>query len=280
MEVWADKGWAVTADGGLSAGSTDFELDVGQHDVLTGGTTTTTVGPTTLGVNAPNNDPYWAVVYVDSGGSLQTASGAEGPIEPGTSVDAVKISSPAPPALDGVGPVTVLGRALVTADGVANDRIDDRTFDAARTLADVTLSDGEIGTTDIATDAVTAAALDLPAVVVETPDRPPIAVLQDTESIELPIYVPDDATLEVYRWGAFDASDGSAPADLNVELLDGADTVQASANTANSEDTATPLASYQNSSGSVSIFKLRAKNDTGSPIDSPGVGAAFGYVVV
>lgn len=116
--------------------------------------------------------------------------------------------------------------------------------------------------------------------IVDHPDRPPIARLDDTESIEIPIRVPDKSTLEVYRWGAFDASDGSAPAGLTAELLDGSDTVQASENTANNQSMSSTVASNQNTSGSASIFKLRAKNGTGSAINNPGVGCVFGYRVV
>jgi hypothetical protein len=99
----------------------------------------------------------------------------------------------------------------------------------------------------------------------------PSAALDDTESIELAVRVPDGSTLEVYRWGAFQVSDGTAPTGLDCELLDGADTVQASENTANTESDAAPVASYTNSSGSVSVFKLRALNGTGGTIGSPGV---------
>lgn len=123
-------------------------------------------------------------------------------------------------------------------------------------------------------------AVDLPAVVVDHPDRPPIAELADTESIEIPIRVPDGSTLEVYRWGAFDVSDGSVPTGLAVELLDGADTVQASAETANSQDKSAPVASHANGSGTVSIFKVRAYNGTGGGLNTPGVGCAFGFRVV
>jgi len=99
----------------------------------------------------------------------------------------------------------------------------------------------------------------------------PSAALDGGESLELAVRVPDGSTLEVYRWGAFQVSDGTAPTGLDCELLDGADTVQASENTANTESDAAPVASYTNSSGSVSVFKLRALNGTGGTIGSPGV---------
>lgn len=123
-------------------------------------------------------------------------------------------------------------------------------------------------------------AIDYRDVVVDNPERLPITELKDGDSIEIPVRVEDSETLEVYRWGAFDALDGSTPTGLDVELLDGADTVQASENTQNNEDDRTPIASYQNTSGSVSVFKLRAINLTGSAIDAPGVGTHFGYKVV
>jgi hypothetical protein len=104
--------------------------------------------------------------------------------------------------------------------------------------------------------------------------------LENGESIEIPVRVDHGATLEVYRWGAFAISDGTAPTSLDVELLDGGDTVQASENTSDTQDNDTPVASYKNSSGPLSIFKLRAKNDTGDAIDNPGIGSHFGYMVV
>jgi len=125
----------------------------------------------------------------------------------------------------------------------------------------------------------TAAGFDEAQWVTDHPDVPPIAELEDTESIELPIVVNDTETLEVYRWGAYDASDGTATTGLDVELLDASDTVQTSANTADNRNSSTPVASYQNTSGTTSIFKLRAYNGTGSAIDTPGVGCHFGYTV-
>jgi len=123
-----------------------------------------------------------------------------------------------------------------------------------------------------------------PELVVDDPDRLPAAELDTGESIEIPVPVDDTETLEVYRWGAYDAADHTAPTGLDVELVDGADTVQAAANTTNTQDTGAPVASYQNTSGSTQVFKLRAKNDSGSAIGDadtdPGVGSHFGYRVV
>jgi hypothetical protein len=123
-------------------------------------------------------------------------------------------------------------------------------------------------------------AIDYREVVFDNPERLPIAELADGESIELPVRVDDGDTLEVYRWGTFDVSNGTAPSGLDVELLDDGDTVHLSANTADTRNDRIPVASYENTSGSKSVFKLRAKNDTGDAIDSPGVGAHFGYLVV
>jgi hypothetical protein len=122
--------------------------------------------------------------------------------------------------------------------------------------------------------------IDYRDVVVDNPDRLPITELQDGESIEIPVDVEDDETLNIYRWGAYDVLDGTAPVGLDVELLDNSDTVKTAENTPDTQDDRTPVASYVNTSGTVSVFKLRAKNDTGVAIDSPGVGTHFGYVVV
>ena len=89
----------------------------------------------------------------------------------------------------------------------------------------------------------------------------------------------DGETLKVYRWGAYKISDGTAPTGLEVQLLDGGDTVQASENTVDTEDTATPVASFGNATGSRSIFKLRINNATGNNYTTDGVGGLFAYVV-
>lgn len=119
--------------------------------------------------------------------------------------------------------------------------------------------------------------------VVADPDRNRAAELDDGDSIEIPIPVEDGETLNVYRWGAFDASDHTAPTGLDVELVDGSDVVQVAANTTNSQNLTSPVASLTNTSGGIVVYKLRAKNDTGSPIGdtdtAPGVGAHFGFRV-
>jgi hypothetical protein len=136
------------------------------------------------------------------------------------------------------------------------------------------------GSVDVVSpDAITDVELDFPAVVAEHPDRLPIAELDDGESIEIPVLVAHEETLRVYRWGAYDIGGLSSPTGLDVELLDHDDIVQASENTTDNRNVASPIASYQNTSGSESLFKLRAINNSGARIDSPGVGAHFGYVV-
>ena len=57
-------------------------------------------------------------------------------------------------------------------------------------------------------------AIDYREVVVDNPERLPITVLKNGESIEVPVYVDDGETLAVYRWGAFDASSALAPPGL------------------------------------------------------------------
>ena len=142
QEVWSDRGYAVVTAGGLSEGDTDFELDVGPYDVLVGDTDTVSVGPTTLSVNAPDSDPYWLVVYADGEG-LQTEQGPEGEVFVGdqsvvaSNADVREITSPAPPTLADIGPVTVLGKVLVTSSGVTNSLIDDRVFQSERVFESV-----------------------------------------------------------------------------------------------------------------------------------------------
>lgn len=123
-----------------------------------------------------------------------------------------------------------------------------------------------------------------PQALVEHPDRKQAAELGDGDSHEIPVIVPDGATLEVYRWGSYDADGLTAPTGLDVELVDGNDTVQKAANTVDKQDTDAPVASHENTSGSDQAFILRCKNDAGNPIgdgdDERGVGMHFGYQVV
>lgn len=117
---------------------------------------------------------------------------------------------------------------------------------------------------------------------VDTPNGQfPNSVLDNGESAEITVPVPDGETIKVFRWGAYKVSDGTTPADLDLELKDGADTVRATENTGDTESTdpAAPVASHTNNSGSVSIYKIAIVNDTGGTITDPGVGGFAAYVV-
>jgi len=107
----------------------------------------------------------------------------------------------------------------------------------------------------------------------------PTALLEDTESVEISVPVPDGESLKVYRWGAYLIADGTTPSGVEVQLLDGGDSVQASENTANTESTSTPVAQHGNASGSLSIFKLRITNQSGANYATDGIGGFFAYVV-
>lgn len=119
---------------------------------------------------------------------------------------------------------------------------------------------------------------------VEHPDRKQAVELDNGDSHEIPVIVPDGARLEVYRWGAYNGDELTAPTGLDVELLDEDDTVQETANTVDDKDIDTPVASHENTTGSDQVFVLRCKNDTGDVIgdgdDDRGVGMHFGYRVV
>lgn len=132
QEVWADHGYAVLSGSGLSAGPTDFEIDLAAHTVTVGGLSAINIQAQTFGVDPPSNNPYWLLVYVDGNGDLQTTTSAEAAIEPAGWSEAEEITAPLPPALYSEGPVTVLGRALVTSAGVADSRIVNQTFDGSR----------------------------------------------------------------------------------------------------------------------------------------------------
>ena len=156
---------------------------------------------------------------------------------------------------------------------------------AAASAAASDLRDGSIVyTRDTDTHhAVTGGALSAIALqvesVVNSPDMFQFTELDNGESTEIGIPVPSNATLAVYRWGGYRVSDHTAPTGLDMELLDGADTVQVAANTTDNSDLTTPVASHTNSSGSASLFNLRVQNDTGGAIDSPGVGSHAGWRV-
>lgn len=106
------------------------------------------------------------------------------------------------------------------------------------------------------------------------------AALADGESSEITQPVPAGQTLTIYRWGGYTIPNGDAPSGLTVELLDDSDTVQASANTVDNSNT-NGVASYDNSSGTLSVFKLRVSNTTGTDYTGTdeGIGAMFAYEV-
>jgi len=105
--------------------------------------------------------------------------------------------------------------------------------------------------------------------------------LDSGDSAEITVPVPNGESVEVFRWGGYKVTDGTAPSSLKVQVKDGSDNVDVSANTVNSQSTdpASPLASVSNGSGSLSIFKLAVNNGTSGTIADPGVGAIFAYRV-
>ncbi|WP_254535241.1 hypothetical protein [Halomarina litorea] len=114
--------------------------------------------------------------------------------------------------------------------------------------------------------------------VIDNPDPLPVSRLKDTQSVEIAVPVPNGDTITVYRWGAFDASTGSAPTGLSAELVDDSDTVVASAETSDAW-AHSGVASWTNNTGSFGVAKVRANNETGSDLTSPGVGGQFGFLV-
>jgi len=77
---------------------------------------------------------------------------------------------------------------------------------------------------------------------VDNPARLPIAELADSDSIELAIPTTNNELLEIYRWGSFDASTGSAPDGLYCDLLDGSDMLHARETKVNSQESSQPIA--------------------------------------
>lgn len=104
---------------------------------------------------------------------------------------------------------------------------------------------------------------------VDNPELFPRATLDDTESIEVDIPVPNGETLTIYRWGVHRTSDDTAPTSLEVQLLDETDTAQTTANTTDAENTA-GITSLTNSSGSLVFYTIRLINNTGSSEDVAG----------
>lgn len=126
-------------------------------------------------------------------------------------------------------------------------------------------------------------AINYPEVVVDNPDRYQAAELDDGDSYEIPVQVPNGHRLAVYRWGCYDADTNSAPSGLDVQLLDGGDLVREASNTVDEYSTDQPVASHQNDTGGPQSYILRGKNSTGNPIGDGdtdrGVGMHFGYLV-
>ena len=152
------------------------------------------------------------------------------------------------------------------------------TFDTDGNGATSAVDNRTIGL-ELSKDLVGSMSIDAADIAVYNPERLPITELGDGESIEIPVRVSDGETLRVHRWGAYDVADGTAPPDIDVQLLDDTDTIQMSENTVDTHDDRTAVVSHENTSGSTAVFKLRAKNTTGSAIDSPSVGTDFGYLV-
>lgn len=106
-------------------------------------------------------------------------------------------------------------------------------------------------------------------------------VLDNGDSAEIPVPVPDGEDIKVYRWGSYRISDSTSPNGLVVRLKEGDDTVNTSDGAIDKESTdpASPVAQHTNNTGSLSIMKLAVNNGTGSTIADPGVAAHFAYVV-
>lgn len=102
--------------------------------------------------------------------------------------------------------------------------------------------------------------------------------LTDGSAIRYPVSVANGETVTVEAWGVRDTA-GDTPAGLVVELRDNTGTVQASANTAWSENPA-GVGSWTNTTGGRVDAVLAVVNDTGTDYTSgSSVGAQFGYRV-
>lgn len=102
--------------------------------------------------------------------------------------------------------------------------------------------------------------------------------LSSSTAIKQPVSMADGETLTIYAWGVRD-TDGNTPSGLEVRLVDNSGTIQASANTAWTENT-NGVTSWTNTSGGRVDAKLSVYNGTGTAYTDPdGVGAQFGYEV-
>lgn len=241
-EAIAGNGIQSPGDFEITAGTADMDIDVAPGTAgYDGGTSSLGSTSTTTITAADANDTRWDTVAWDHAtASVVVRDGTPGAAAvPDITGDEIYLGKIEVPA----------GATSITTDEIYNWR--------------VAAASGGGGGTDV----------------LASPNgHIPTALLEDGESAEISVPVSDGETLTVKRWGSYKISDGTAPTGLQVQLLDGSDTVQDSANTTDNRSSS-GVASYINSSGSLSIFKLRVDNATGNNYTTAGVGAVFGYEV-
>lgn len=279
--------WILYADGtfkNLATGTTHDPADIGSGG--SGSSYTDEQAQDAVGTNYDTT-----LAYDDAAPSFGVADAGIDTTQIAT--DAVTAAKIASGAVD----TTQLATDAVTNAKVANNAVDSAEIvDDAVTAAKIAA--GAVGSTQLDNEAVQDVAgglassyltyddandaLDFDEIqhLVDHPDRAGVKLLEDTESYDISVPVPDGETLEVYRWGVWKVADYTAPAGLQVQLLDDSDTTQASANTTNNQATGSPVASLANSSGSASLYKLRITNGTGGALTTDGVDGHFGYRVV
>lgn len=245
----SSDGGSLVAPQVLSAGSVGARLD-GQRNSIVGGTVkdTGSTGIFSAASGAKVNDVNVHSVY---GAGIQLSA---------DSTDAV-----------------VVGNHISDWDTGGNDR---SAFEAADSIDPTVRGNSPDSVNNGASGSVTDA--DWVSRLVDSPNGTIENVaLSDGDSAEITIPVVDGETLEVFRWGAYRIDDGTTPGGLDMQIKDGGDAVQASENTGNTESTdpSAPVASHQNASGGVSIFKIAVNNGTGGEIADPGVGAFAAYQV-
>lgn len=104
----------------------------------------------------------------------------------------------------------------------------------------------------------------------------PRVALEDGESAEFSIPVKDGETVVLTGWGAVD-QDNLSPSALSVNFIDETYTVQ-HANSVAWEENSDGLHSLTNNTGSLTHFRFRVINNTGSDyVDPDGVTAAFAW---
>ena len=241
-EAIAGNGIQSPGDFEITAGTADMDIDIAPGTAeYDGGTSSLGATATTTITAADSDDRRWdAVAWDHATSSVVVRDGTPGAASvPDIQGDEIYLGKVEVPA----------GATQITAEEIYNWR--------------VTADSGGGGGSDV----------------ISSPNgHIPTALLEDTESAEISVPVADGETLTVKRWGGYKISDRTAPTGLDVQLLDGSDTVQASANTTDNRSSS-GVASYTNSSGSLSIFKLRVDNATGTNYTTDGVGAVFGYEV-